>query len=345
MTARDEILEAAESLAASSPDGTFSPADVIEWLQRRGTKLMESTIRTHVVSRMCANAPVHHTVVYTDLERVSHGRYRLSAGSADIAGRQRVWHDARIHEVGESTFVPTFALRQALAWWVGAELVRRHPDSIRLIEVFPHQYGPALTVWEKSDDAHAPGRGLAFLTLGESFHVQPLLEPALDGRLNWLDVLLAPNRRHDVVERLEAQLQLTPPTSTPSATDSSIGPRVIAAFLQRTALDQDRWVMTNGAYEDDDGAGVSDRLFESMPEVALDATRHLPELHPLGLSQSRYWFLCPIKNGEAGPPVRAVDTTAGVVWLEGERVSMMDEFRACDRSLDRLVSSLMPPAL
>ncbi len=101
-------------------------------------------------------------------------------------------HDDATHEAGVTIVVSTFALRQALAWSVGAEHVRRHPNSIRLMKVFPHQYGPALTLWEKRaalppptsrsarrDDALAPGRGLAFLTLGESFHIQPLVEPAL----------------------------------------------------------------------------------------------------------------------------------------------------------------------
>lgn len=36
----------------------------------------ESTIRTHVVSRMCAQAPRHHAVSYPDLDRVAHALYR-----------------------------------------------------------------------------------------------------------------------------------------------------------------------------------------------------------------------------------------------------------------------------
>ena len=43
----------------------------------QGTEHEESTIRTHVCSVMCANAPTNHMTTYDDLERVSHGRYRL----------------------------------------------------------------------------------------------------------------------------------------------------------------------------------------------------------------------------------------------------------------------------
>ena len=76
MTARDEILTVLPALAAQSADGTFTPLEVVAEIRRRGTKYAESTIRTHVISRMCADAPDHHAKTYDDLERVGEGRYR-----------------------------------------------------------------------------------------------------------------------------------------------------------------------------------------------------------------------------------------------------------------------------
>jgi hypothetical protein len=76
MTARDEILAALPSIEGRSADDTFGPQDVIDELRRRGSGYAESTIRTHVVGRMCANAADHHARVYDDLVRVSDGRYR-----------------------------------------------------------------------------------------------------------------------------------------------------------------------------------------------------------------------------------------------------------------------------
>jgi hypothetical protein len=78
MTARDEVLNAAKALSSRSPDGTFTLEEVIWELKRRGTAYKESTIRTHVTSRMCTNAPDHHGTVYADLERLDRGRYRLT---------------------------------------------------------------------------------------------------------------------------------------------------------------------------------------------------------------------------------------------------------------------------
>lgn len=78
MTARDDVLAAARLLAARSADGTFTLDDVLRETRQAGSRYAESTIRTHVTSRMCASAPDHHGVTYGDLLRVDRGRYRLN---------------------------------------------------------------------------------------------------------------------------------------------------------------------------------------------------------------------------------------------------------------------------
>jgi hypothetical protein len=76
-SARQEILTAARRLASCSPDGSFTLMQVITELRGAGTWYTESTIRTHVTSRMCADSQDHHGTTYDDLERLDRGRYRL----------------------------------------------------------------------------------------------------------------------------------------------------------------------------------------------------------------------------------------------------------------------------
>lgn len=52
--------------------------EVVDWLRRRGTAYAEATIRTHVTSSMCVDAPANHGTVYADLKRISEGRYALN---------------------------------------------------------------------------------------------------------------------------------------------------------------------------------------------------------------------------------------------------------------------------
>lgn len=77
MGAREEILNVCVRLAASSSDGTFTLSQVLDEMRRQGTSYSEATIRTHVTSRMCADAPDNHGTTYTDLRRVDRGLYRL----------------------------------------------------------------------------------------------------------------------------------------------------------------------------------------------------------------------------------------------------------------------------
>ena len=74
-TCRDEILECAHAVAGRS--GTFTIQDIINCMEKRGSRYKESTIRTHITSRMCSNAPDSHAVTYRDLERTERGNYRL----------------------------------------------------------------------------------------------------------------------------------------------------------------------------------------------------------------------------------------------------------------------------
>lgn len=77
LTARDEILLAVADLMRRSGSAEFDLNDVLVEMRQRGSRYAESTIRTHVTSRMCANAPDHHATTFNDFEKVGRGRYKL----------------------------------------------------------------------------------------------------------------------------------------------------------------------------------------------------------------------------------------------------------------------------
>lgn len=76
MTCRQEILDAFAVLERRHGRAVFSPAELVAEVLARGSRHPESTIRTHIVSAMCVNAPANHAVRYPDLERVDRGLYR-----------------------------------------------------------------------------------------------------------------------------------------------------------------------------------------------------------------------------------------------------------------------------
>jgi hypothetical protein len=76
-------------MVGQSRDGEFGPAGIVAEMKARGSRYSERTIITHVTSRMCANAPKNHAVVYNDfwcIDRGS-GRYRLFNPETDKAVR------------------------------------------------------------------------------------------------------------------------------------------------------------------------------------------------------------------------------------------------------------------
>lgn len=77
MTCREEVLDAARTVVSRKRKNEFGMIDIIMELRSRGTSYEESTIRTHVSSRCCANAPKNHETTYDDFERIGRGRYRI----------------------------------------------------------------------------------------------------------------------------------------------------------------------------------------------------------------------------------------------------------------------------
>lgn len=78
MTCRDEVLAAFHGLTRRTGRNVFAITDILKYMKEQGTGHAESTIRTHITSRMCANAPDNHGTTYSDLIRIGRGLYRLA---------------------------------------------------------------------------------------------------------------------------------------------------------------------------------------------------------------------------------------------------------------------------
>lgn len=76
MTCSDDVLSAFERLERRYGREAFDLSDVPQEVQSGGSTYKESTIRTHVTSRMCSDATDNRGTTYADLDRVERGRYR-----------------------------------------------------------------------------------------------------------------------------------------------------------------------------------------------------------------------------------------------------------------------------
>jgi hypothetical protein len=76
-TCRDEILDAVKELIRSKGINEFHMAEVVNYMKENRTEYTESTIKTHIVSKCCKNAPHNHAKHYDDFERMGEGVYRI----------------------------------------------------------------------------------------------------------------------------------------------------------------------------------------------------------------------------------------------------------------------------
>ena len=97
-TCRDAILAAFESLERRSDRTDFQLQQIVRETQRLTDRYSEETIRTYVVSVMCADAPVHHANHTDDLRRVDRGIYRRIATTDE----PRTFQEHPIHSPPES---------------------------------------------------------------------------------------------------------------------------------------------------------------------------------------------------------------------------------------------------
>lgn len=86
MTARQDVLEAARSLATRGLS-VFTPAELIAEARRLGSGYPDSTLRTHVTSHMCQD-PATVVGAHADLVRIESGRYSLNHLHAEGATSQ-----------------------------------------------------------------------------------------------------------------------------------------------------------------------------------------------------------------------------------------------------------------
>lgn len=74
MAAHDEILQAVRRIAAARKDWSFTPDEIVRALPH----LNAGTVRTHITSRCCVNAPKNHPHRWDYFERLQRGRYQLT---------------------------------------------------------------------------------------------------------------------------------------------------------------------------------------------------------------------------------------------------------------------------
>lgn len=99
MHVHEQVLEAALRLAAGRRDWSFTAKEILDALP----VLNSSTVRTHVVSRCCVNAPKNHLHKWDYFRRIGRGCYQVEPRYRSKAKNQKT---ARLREVTSGSGQP-----------------------------------------------------------------------------------------------------------------------------------------------------------------------------------------------------------------------------------------------
>ena len=90
-----QVLAAAQRLCAARDDGTFTPDDVVRALPHLNAR----SVRTHVTSRCCVDAPSNHAHRWPYFRRVRRGVYRIEPEFRRPAAVREAAPAATVHAV------------------------------------------------------------------------------------------------------------------------------------------------------------------------------------------------------------------------------------------------------
>jgi hypothetical protein len=247
-----------------------------------------------------------------------------------------------IHDAGERLDLP-YRFKELGSWRIAAELVRRHPEELLVIETHPGdgQYD-CLSIYRRSH--HSSRSGLeTFLQMNRAGrgHVDAEV-PSEEGRIrpNWLDIMATSDLRNDVVLPIEQSREIESPSKTPATTSRSVGVRLIAEMLQVQVHHHVAFTARNGMEDSSGmgGTGVREVLFREFG--ILDQLNEHEDDDVLEEPAYRFWF---VKSTDSrNTPVAAIDVRNGLVWTKSLRGSdLMSMYGAQGRSMVRLAATLL----
>ncbi len=180
MHVHDEVLAAANNIASGRGDWTFTPYEVVKALPQ----LNENSVRTHIVSRCCVNAPRNHLHKWDYFRRVGHGLYEVLSkhrSAAALSTESSTGSAVKNSRKGSTIGTPKHPARRDVIHAVV------HPDEdgyfVECLEVAVVTQGDTLDDLVRNlDEAlslHLEGEDLAALGLSSHPKVQLIVERPL----------------------------------------------------------------------------------------------------------------------------------------------------------------------
>ena len=231
----------------------------------------------------------------------------------------------------------------AQSWWVGAELVRRHPELI-LHEMHPG--GGQYDVLAAFTLPHDEGLMRVMLNRVGTMQVHisdtPHGEPATTVIGTWAAALSVQNP-HEIVKRIEHAAKLAVSAKAPKSTSRALAYRFIATLLASTVNDRHLWDARNDFIDLSGGDWwPGDPEVHGFTDGFLGVREDFPSTPKIGLwkePNSHFWA---ILRDEI--PV-AIVSVEGRVYRQASRHDLAELYAANGRHMLPLVASILSDLL
>lgn len=217
---------------------------------------------------------------------------------------------------------------EATSWRLASELVRRHPQRLRVTRQFPGGgQNDCLCIWPSTE-----GPGDVRLNRSGTISVQAPFDGSTSDvyAKTWTDHLAQDPR--EALQELEEAAGLKPPVSVPPSTPMTLTLRVLAAIAASAYRTVHPVEIEHGVIEGETNGDA----FAAFPGIHDDLQTSSSAWH--GHHGYRYWFVL-----RDAVPVLAFEQSEGHVWTSKNkaRVNLLDGYRSGDRSALALATDLV----
>ena len=202
---------------------------------------------------------------------------------------------------------------EAASWRLATELIRRHPDSTRLIRGFPGG-GQNDVLWIQARESYEKGD----LRLNRDGTIQVVKR--FDGRssdtwqpTSWDEYLRADP--HDFLISLEAAAGLPRPGQVPATSPTTLVLRILAAIASTAVKSVNAMDIQSGYIDTAGYGGGPNTALGAFPAIPADLVRPRDDDF-CGQPGYRFWIVV-----REGNPILALEQTEGLAWTRHHDVA------------------------
>ena len=234
---------------------------------------------------------------------------------------------------------PSRAIEEIASWRFAAEMIRRYPDRLKIVEMHPGGgQSDCLALVSLEDQLKIyvnRGGSIAILLEREDRDIRPW-------GMAWPQAFLMADDLKECLDKVSDALGWSVPDPLPPTSKQVLTYRFMAEFISHTCLSRRRWEWRNGFTDTAGyGGGVNRQWFSQFSDAQESARRHDAD-DILATPEYRFWFL--VNPDDTAEPALCLETTGVAYRSDGKSVNFYALYKD-QRRIWPLITEVVPELL